>query len=161
MPKEDPQLRVWGLLELIQLSPLEPGSTVRVADEDGRQFRAVGNLRRDIAELISWEHSNVWMPENVYNYLLEARAGLFESPVDVAAELLARPQSLHEDTRQTGSLYVISSGVRMRERGVLTSRSVRYVDAVIEFRPVGNLVLPRLFHLSPRKRNHGGRQLWP
>lgn len=160
MPIEDPQLNVSSLLELVQLTSHKPGSVVTV-EEEGHRYRAAGNLRSDIAERIGWEHSNVWMPENVYEDLIEARTGAFESPINVAAELLSGPDSVHEDSRQPHSLYLIASGVRLRERGVLTSRSIRYVDAVIEFRPVGTLILPRLFHLSPRKRNHGARQLWP
>lgn len=136
------------------------GSIVWVADPEVA-FRAVGNLTDRIARTVGWTHQNVWMPDHVYSDLADARGLPFVNPIEVAAAMLDGPISVHRDKRQANALYLIASGQTLRERSVLLSRSVLYVDAVIELRQINDMVLPRLFHLSPRKRNHGGVQLWP
>jgi hypothetical protein len=153
-------VRVRHTAELTELPALAPGTSAFVED-DHYVYWSVGNLDAEVAKSIGWNHRNVWMPNHVYVDLLEARKAVFASPIAVAAALLISPTGIYRDRRQTGGLYVIADGDYLRRQGLLRSRSTRYVDAVIESRHIQGFVLPRIFHLSPRKRNHGGEQLWP
>lgn len=152
--------RVHRLADLAQLSTCRPGDVAWVA-EDNRVYWALGNMAPNIREAISWPHANVWMPDHVLTNLVVTRVRVFRSSVLVGARILESPQSVHRDLLRDDCLYLFADGEDLRRRGVLLSQSTPYVDAVIELRAIEGHVLPRMFHLSPRKRNRGGEQLWP
>jgi hypothetical protein len=94
-------------------------------------------------------------------YLKERRNPVFPNTIEVAAAVLQDPISIHEDMLRRDFLYVLADAEMLRRRSLLASQSTPFVDAVIELRSVENNKLPRLFHLSPRRRNFGGSRLWP
>lgn len=148
------------LRDLVRQPPRLVGMLVWV-DEIKGGYWALGNLPDHVRREIDWPYTNVWMPDHVFQDLSEARVTVFTSPIDAAAALLRDPLSVYEDVRDADSVYLITQGEVLRNQGVLLSKTARYVDAVVEFRRIQGETLPRLFHLSPRGRNYGGKPLWP
>lgn len=149
------------LSDLAGMNFVHVGTRV-IVQEDGIAYYNVGLIPNDIAQRIGWLRStNVWMPEHVVQYVLDKRSNAFPNPVLLAAALIEAPSSVHQDTRWPDARYFFGDGDILRERGVLHSASTRYVDAAIELRQVPGGSLLRLFHLSPRRQNLGGKQLWP
>lgn len=101
------------------------------------------------------------MPDHVFSDLVAGRIRVFENPVSVAASVLRSPLSVHRDFKSSDCVYILADGDMLRAKGLLMSRTAPYVDAVLELRSIHGKTLPRMFHLSPRKRNRGGDQLWP
>jgi hypothetical protein len=153
-------IRVQRLADLARLPPQPVGSAVYVAEENAVYF-SVGNLNRQLWAPIGWQFENVWMPDHVHSYLLSKRRAVFTDIFLAAAGVLEHPRSIHEDRVTRGALYLFADGRTLRELGVLRSKSTPFVDAVLELRDVAGTVVPRLFHLSPRNRNRGGRRIWP
>lgn len=161
MSETDDTEHVVRLRDLARLDIRPVGSRVLI-QEDGILYHSIGSVPDDIAYQIGWPSSmNVWMPEHVVQYVLDKRSNAFPSPVLLAATLIEAPLSVHLDTRWHDARYFFGDGDVLREREVLHSVSTRYVDAAIELRQVPGGSLLRLFHLSPRRRNLGGKQLWP
>lgn len=114
----------------------ELGTLHRVpVKEDGFIYTGVGQTTLEILGQIGWSQANIWMPEHVeVNILL--KHGVFPDPIVAAQGLLTGPLSVHHDRRGPGFTYFFIAAERLREAGLLTSRSTEFVDGVIELRHV-------------------------
>lgn len=150
---------VAGLGNLADQTPIPPGTHVRVL-EDGITYTSVGQTLPEIAARLSWTQGTIWMPDHVLRDIALDHPVIVD-PIQVAQMLLQAPISVHIG-RNSNQWYFLGSGPALRAANMLTSRSVPYVDAVVELRrtSLGSHML-RLFHLSPATRNKGGARLWP
>lgn len=156
--KHEPR-RLRQLADLLAEPRLSAGRRLLV-EEDGIVHISVGRVRPEIGERLGWTYENVWMPEHVLRYI-EMQHAVITDPIVATATILQQPASVHEDRVDPTKRYFVMDAAELRGLGLLTSQSTRYVDAVVELRQVPGGNLPRLFHRGPRKRNRGGRQLWP
>ncbi|CAN5120191.1 hypothetical protein BH23CHL1_BH23CHL1_21980 [soil metagenome] len=155
--KEIPSL---GRLADLVGHPPAPVTTRVLIEEDHWIYICVGQARADIAATLGWNDENIWMPEHVLRYVSE-RHPVILNPVRAFSVLLQQALTVHEDRKDKNHRYFIVDGETLRADGLLSSQTVRYVDAVVEWRHVPDGRIMRAFHLSPNKRNQGGQQLWP
>lgn len=116
-----------------------PVGTPVYVDELREIFYSVGSTTPAISRRLGWTAGGVWMPEAVLN----------------------QPISVHEGRKDPAKRYFVVEGETLRALGLLASRSTRYIDAVVEWHQVPGGTYLRLFHLSPRKWNRGGKRSWP
>lgn len=160
MSKRSESEVIRNVRELVRLPALRVRTEVLV-EEENLGYVCVGNFSLPVRQAIEWPYANVWMPLHVHTYLLQKRADVFADIAHAAAGVLEDAVSVHRDRLPGNYLYVLTEARNLRGRGVLRSRTTRYVDAVIELRTISGVTIPRLFHLSPRDRNQGRKQLWP
>src|SRR5205823_2637534 len=131
-----------------------------VVSETGGVFVSVGQAEPQIATSVGWLPQNVWLPERELDRI-RRKHQVFPDTIAAARMLLTRPTSAHRDRHLADAVYLVTSGELLRQAGLLTSRTTRFVDAVVDFRRAGAAGYLRLFHLGPSNRNKGGAQLWP
>jgi hypothetical protein len=134
---------------------------VRVfVEEDRTVYTSVGRTTDEIAWRIGWTQSSVWIPEHARQDMLE-KHGVIRDPIVASSLVLLNPLGVWKRDGQPTCWLFFADSTMLREADLLGSRTTRYVDAIIEARPVKNGTVLRLFHLSPRKKNYGSIQLWP
>ncbi|WP_238538461.1 hypothetical protein [Nitrolancea hollandica] len=131
-----------------------------MVDEDQKAYIGVGFTSPEIANRLGWDQENIWMPEHALQWI-QANHATLSDPIGAAHIILNHPRSVHQDLQSDDGIYFITDAEELRSGGLLKSRSTRYVDAVVRFEWVSDGAFLRPFHLSPRKRNQGGFQLWP
>ncbi len=159
MDAGDEPLRVAWLRDLGTMDVVPVGTRMHV-EEDGFIYTGVGQTTPEIIGHIGWKLANIWMPDHVETGIL-LKHGVFPDPVVAAQVIWTEPLSVHHDRRGQGFIYFLIAAGRLREAGLLTSRSTDFVDGVVESRHVSGGYLLRFFHLAPVDRNKGGQQLWP
>ena len=157
--EHEPPRRVEHLHDLGTMDLVPVGTRVYV-EEDGIAYIGVGSTTLIIAQHVGWTLSNVWIPDHVEMRIV-VKHGVFPSIVAAAHAVLSDPISVHVHNRGQNFFYFFTEGERLRDEGLLTSRSTDFVDGVVELRHVSGGNVLRLFHLAPTDRNKGGRQLWP
>lgn len=102
------------------------------------------------------------MPDHVEDRLLE-RHPEFQQHDKAMALVLADPFSvnLRSGTGGVPEVRIIASADRLRVAGYLRSRSIGYVDLLVELRSVDGETLSRAFHLAPTRRFESRRLIWP
>lgn len=137
-----------------------PVGTRIFVEEDGIIYTSVGQTRPEIASRLGWTQPNIWLPSPALRDMRIYHEVIVDH-INAAALALQNPFSVHEG-RDEGQYYFFLYAELFREAGLLTSRSTRFIDAVVQLREtIDGSKLLRLFHLSPATRNKGGRQLWP
>jgi hypothetical protein len=150
--------------ELGTLPTLPVGTVVELPQPSGTTWRyySVGTAAPVVAARLGWAQGNVWLREIERSRMLRIRGRLLFPRLEEAIhQVLQEPQSVHEARGDPSSVYFVATGASLRARGLLMSRSVNFVDAIIEARRVDGGRYLRLFHFSPRDRARGGRRLWP
>ncbi len=142
------------------IAPTMPVGTWVEIEHSGQRFVSVGSTRPEIASRLGWTQGNVWLPEVAREYILASHP-VFSDLMAVISLMLLEPDSVHQDPLMEGGTLFVVSARKLREAGLLMSRSAKFVDAVVELRVTGGGAYLRLFHLSPASRNRGGEQLWP
>ncbi len=150
--------RVSRLRDLGDMPPVAIGTRIFV-EEDAHLYIAVGSTTAEIAERLGWVQENVWLPEPVEKRI-QLKHRVIRNSVAAAAFVLGNPSGVHQGRHPDEWYFIIDAGI-IRDEGLLQSSSTRYVDAVVELRSAHGGAYLRVFHLSPRKKNHGGIHLWP
>lgn len=157
---DDEEIPSFGRLSDLVTHPSVPVTTRVLIEEDRWIYICVGQARADIAASLGWKDENVWMPEHVLRYVRDRHPAILD-PVRAFSVVLQQASTVHEDLKDKNHRYFIIDARDLRAAGLLRSQTTRYVDAVVELRQVPGGRVMRAFHLSPSKRNQGGRQLWP
>lgn len=159
MEDQEPLPRLRSLGELAT-TPSVPVGTQVFVEEDGIIYTGVGQRRPDIVLHLGWSQPNIWLPSHAQRKM-ERDHDVILDHVSVASFVLQNSVGVQVGQEQD-TYYFIVGASPVRAMGLLTSRSTRFVDLVVQSRQAsdGRRFL-RLFHLSPATRNKGGRQLWP
>ncbi|HVX28846.1 MAG TPA: hypothetical protein VHA53_00095, partial [Nitrolancea sp.] len=128
--------RVATLAELGASTRQLAGTRVLV-DEDGLIYTSVGGTTDEIADRLGWEQRHVWMPDHVLS-TIRGRHTIFVDPIAAASVLFQRPNGVYSDLRGQHIRVFLATASLLRDRGLLTSKSTRYVDAILEERRVEN-----------------------
>lgn len=147
-------------LARLAAEPARSVGTRVLVDEDGTIYTSVGQTAAAIQARLGWDAANVWIPQHALA-AMRRKHNVITDPVAAAQLVLRQPISVHEDREDPTEQLFFADAALLRDAGLLYSRRVRYVDAIVEERAVANGVVLRLFHLSPRDKNYGGRQRWP
>lgn len=147
-------LRDLGTMEIL------PAGTRVLCTEDGIVYIHVGRVSQEIARKIAWPDSNIWMPDHALLQISLRHSELLDV-VTVASLVVRQLESVHPGQRAAEHRYLIVDASAVRDQGLLRSTSARFVDAVVELRPVSGGSILRMFHLGPSHRNKGGPPLWP
>ncbi len=144
----------------LAIEPHVPVGTRVFVEEDGTIYTGVGQTRPEVAAHLGWTQPNVWLPLHAQRKM-ERDHDVILDHISVASFVLQNSVSVQVG-HERDSYYFIVAASQVRELGLLSSRSTRFVDLVVQSRQAsdGRKFL-RLFHLSPATRNKGGRQLWP
>lgn len=156
---EDKISRLGRLADLVTF-PASPVGTRVLIEEDRWVYVCTGQTKPEISVSLGWAGENIWMPEHVVTYV-RRRHPVILDPIRAFSFVLQRASTVHEDLKDENHRYFIAEGEELRTSGLLLSQTTRCVDAVVELRHVSGGRIMRAFHLSPSKRNQGGRQLWP
>lgn len=147
-------------LEQLAVEPARPVGTRIHVDEDHFVYISVGNTRPEIAERLGWTGRNVWMPDHVERYLHERHPEI-SPPVEAVALVLGNPLAVHREPIEIQKVRFIASADDLRAAGLISSRSMKLVDVMVELRDVGLETVLRTFHLAPTRHGVRGPQLWP
>lgn len=129
-------------------------------DEDRNIYIGIGNTTMEIAERLGWTQENVWLPSFHERYIEENHPE-FPDPLQAVRRVLSQPHSVYDVPEQPTQTQFFATGDSLRVRGLLISRSVRYVDVLVELRQVLGGSYLRVFHLSPKRHPKEGRRRWP
>jgi len=144
--------------QLATLHEQEPGTRVWIVGTE-YMFHCAGRVRLEVAEVLGWEHKNVWIPEPALQYMVR-RHPEFIDHVRAMSLVFANPISVHMKEERINQYRFFSDAAPLRDAQVLASSSVRTVDALIELRQAGGQAYLRAFHLSPTRKLQGVK-LWP
>jgi hypothetical protein len=156
---EDHVFRVATLAELGARAGDAVGTRV-IVDEDGLTYTSAGGTTEEIVKRLDWQRRHVWIPDHVLANI-RVRHTVFTDPVAAANLVLLRPSGVYSDLRGQNIRVFFAMAAILRDGGLITSQSARYVDAILEERRVENGYIVRLFHLSPRSNYPRGVRLWP
>ena len=152
-------LRVATLAELGASSVDAVGIRILV-EEDGTVYVNVGRTTDEIVKDRGWTERHIWTPDHVRTYIQKKHPAI-TNPVLAASQIIQQPDYVYIDERDFHNrIFVVDASV-LRNVEAFQSTSTRYVDAIIERRPVEGGFILRLFHLSPRKKLPDGAQTWP
>ncbi len=138
----------------------QPFGTVIYVEETRETLIAVGNVAPHIAARLHWAQQNIWLPEHARDYVLEHHE-VFPDVLAAMQVVLSMPMGVYLAEKRANCVLVLADASTLRQRGLLPSDSVPYVDAIIERHAVVGGFYLRCFHLSPATRNKGGLRLWP
>jgi hypothetical protein len=162
---QDPQsvVQITSEAELGTLPALSPGRVAerRAAGGEVWRYICVGRPSPAVRAVLGWHQENVWLRKSELDYMVLKRPDLITHPPDAIAAVLENPVSVHQNPRHVGTIYFLGDGERLRTAGLLQSTGVRFMDLVVERRPVLGGSFLRTVHFSPTRQNRGGRQLWP
>jgi hypothetical protein len=129
-------------------------------EEDAHLYIAVGNTTAEIAERLGWTQQNVWLPLLAGRYI-EKNHPEFPDPLHAIQCVLAQPRAVYDVPGQPTQIQFFTTADSLRAVGLITSRSARFVDVLVEFRQVLGGRYLRVFHLSPMRQPKKGRRRWP
>jgi hypothetical protein len=138
---------------------MSAGTEVWIAERSESVY-SVGMTTPAIAAVLGWTQANVWLRAGE-RAGIEKRHPVFLDVIGTIAVVLTSPLAVHLDRQQADAIYFIIDAAALRQLGLLSSQSTRYVDLVVQSHQVGLRTLHRVAHLGPGRRNRGGRQLWP
>ena len=141
------------------LPGLPVGTRVHMA-EDGYVYVSAGTTRPEIAAWLGWTQANVWMPEHVERYLLRRHQEI-RRPIEAGAYLLSHPDAVSEDPKNRALIRFLIDAHTMRSAGFIASRTMAFIDLLVELRRVDGEVLLRAFHLAPATQGPRGTVRWP
>lgn len=151
--------RVTRLRDLGEISAIAIGTRVFVV-EDEHIYIGVGNSTAEIASRLGWSQQNVWLPEHVHQNLLWRHPEI-KKPIDCMASILRDPETVNAEPGQPAYFRFLVDAVTVRTAGFVTSRTMKRVDVIVEFRQVDGGSLLRAFHLAPTRHPARGLRLWP
>ncbi|HET7037318.1 MAG TPA: hypothetical protein VFI42_16655 [Thermomicrobiaceae bacterium] len=151
--------RLQRLAELATLPGVPVGTRVRVA-EDGYGYIGLGQTRPEIAARLGWTQANVWMPEHVERYVLRQHQEI-RRPIEASAYLLGHPDAVSEDPQNPALIRFLIGASAIRSAGFIASRTMTFIDLLVELRRVDGEVLLRAFHLAPATQGRTGTARWP
>jgi len=138
----------------------QPFGTMILVEETQETLIAVGNVAPHAITKLRWMQQNVWIPDHALRRIT-IKHPIFTDHLAAMRAVLEEPIDVYTGEQKPNSMLVLARGDTLRGRGLLQSKSVALVDAVIEFRPVEGGTYLRLFHFAPATRNQGGIRLWP
>jgi len=138
----------------------QPVGTMVLVEETRETVIAVGSIAPHIAARLQWTQQNIWLPEHARDYILGQHA-IFPSVLVAVQVVLSTPSGIYVGQKRPNCILFLTDADILRQRGLLSSDKVPYVDAIIERRVVTGGFYLRCFHLSPATRNKGGLRLWP
>jgi hypothetical protein len=99
--------------------------------EDGVTYACVGALPDSFVTRLNWPTGNVWMPDHAITWV-SMRHAVLNDPARCAGTVITNADSIHIDSNYPDYRYFILEADPLRSVGLLTSRSTRFVDAVVE-----------------------------
>jgi hypothetical protein len=145
--------------ELRTLAAQPIGAAIFV-EETQESLLAVGNVVPHSASKLWWMQQCVWIPDHALRRIT-MKHPIFTDHLAAIRAALDEPIGIYTGEQLPNGVLILALGDTLRKQGLLQSRSVTFVDAVIEFRSVTGGMYLRLFHFAPASRNRGGIRLWP
>ncbi len=138
----------------------QPVGTTIFVEETLERLLAVGNVAPHSASKRWWMQQSVWIPDHALRRIT-VKHPIFTDHLTAMCAVLGEPIGVYAGQQIPNSMLILALGDTLRKQGLLQSKSVPLVDAVIEFRLVAGGVYLRSFHFAPATRNRGGIRLRP
>ncbi|CCF82954.1 hypothetical protein [Nitrolancea hollandica] len=114
------------------MPPAAIGTRIFV-EEDAHLYIAVGSTTAEIEGRLGWVQQNVWLPLLAGRYI-EKNHPEFPDPLHTIQCVLSQPRAVFDVPEQPTQIQFFATADSLRAFGLITSRSARFVDVLVEYR---------------------------